>query len=162
MDLSKYDLKNAKANDFDALPAGEYKVVVIEMKEKPTKDGGGVRMEVKLQVCSGQYQNRTLFDGLNVVNKSAQAQAIGRGQLKALCVACGKEDPKTTEELYGKPIIAKVKVGKDQNGNPRNEIAGYKALVTPSAPAAKAPNLVEQAFGEGEPVASGPKANPWG
>lgn len=147
VDFSGYGLAEAKANDFECLPAGEYHAVIVDMEERPTKDGSGVRLNVKLQIGSGQYQNRTVFDGLNVKNKSAKAQQIGVGQLKALCVAAGVDNPKTEKELIGKPVMIKLKVGKDQNGNDRNEVASYKAFVRPTASAAApAKNLVEQAF----------------
>jgi hypothetical protein len=124
---------------------------------KPTKDGSGQRLNLTLQILSGKYQNRTLFDGLNVKNKSQQAEQIGRSQLKAVCVAVNVPDPKVSEELHNKPLMIKVAVGKDQNGNPRNEIKGYKArLPQQAAPQQPAANLVEQAFEEAAPAKS-----PW-
>jgi hypothetical protein len=98
-----------------------------------------------------------LFDGLNVKNKSQQAEQIGRSQLKAVCVAVNVPDPKVSEELHNKPLMIKVAVGKDQNGTPRNEIKGYKArLPQQAAPQPPAANLVEQAFEEAAPAKS-----PW-
>ena len=162
VNFAQYDLATAKANSFDVLPAGEYPCVIVDLEEKPTKDGTGKRLNVKLQVISGSAQNRTILDGFNVVNKSPKAQEIGRGQLKAMCIAAGSENPKTSQELIGKKVVVKVKVKPDDSGNDRNEVTSYKAFVQPSATpaAAKAPNLVEQAFSEGEPAAAA-KANPW-
>lgn len=168
VDFTNYDLKNAKANDFDPLPAGEYQAVVVDMEEKPTKDGTGKRLNVKLQIVTpGQYMNRTVFDGINIVNKSEQAQKIGRGQLKALCIAAGVPDPQNSQQLYGKKIVVKLGISKDDKGNERNEVKSYKAFVASSAPPAakRDPNMIEQAFGEGEAApaeaASGAKVNPW-
>lgn len=152
--LADLDLKNAKENDFEVIPAGEYPAIVTESQMKPTKDGTGERLNLKFQILNGQYQNRTLYEGLNVKNKSEAAQKIGRGQLKSLCIAVNVPDPKTSEELHNKPLVIKVVVGKDQNGNPRNEIKGFKARVAP----AKEPNLVEQAFEGSEET---PKKNPF-
>lgn len=157
VDFSGYGLAEAKANDFEVLPAGEYHAVIMEMEEKPTKDGSGARLNVKLQIASGKHQNRTVFDGINVKNKSEAAQRIGRGQLKALCIAAGNENPRSSQELIGKAVMVKLKIGKDQNGNERNEVASYKAYVRPTAAATASPNLVEQAFAE-EPKA---KTSPW-
>lgn len=153
--LADLDLKNVKENDFEVIPAGEYPAILVESEEKPTKDGTGKRLNLKFQILNGQYQNRTLYGGINTHNKSDAAQKIGRSQLKALCVAVNVPDPKLSEELHNKPLMIKVAVGKDQNGNPRNEIKGYKARVVPAA--AKEPNLVEQAFEGGE----APKKNPF-
>ena len=155
--LADLDLKDVKANVFEVIPAGEYPAILVESEKKPTKDGTGERLNLKFQILSGPHQNRTLYDGLNTHNKSEAAQKIGRSQLKALCVAVNVPDPKVSEELHNKPLMIKVAVGKDQNGNPRNEIKGYKARVVPTAPA-KEPNLIEQAFEGSEQQ---PKKNPF-
>jgi hypothetical protein len=156
--LGDLGLKDVKANDFQVIEPGEYPAVITKSEMKPTKDGSGQRLNLTLQILSGKYQNRTLFDGLNVKNKSQQAEQIGRSQLKAVCVAVNVPDPKVSEELHNKPLMIKVAVGKDQNGNPRNEIKGYKArLPQQTAPQQPATNLVEQAF---EPEAA-PAKSPW-
>jgi len=156
--LGDLGLKDVKANGFQVIEPGEYPAVITKSEMKPTKDGSGQRLNLTLQILSGKYQNRTLFDGLNVKNKSQQAEQIGRSQLKAVCVAVNVPDPKVSEELHNKPLIIKVAVGKDQNGNPRNEIKGYKArLPQQAATQQAAANLVEQAF---EPEAA-PAKSPW-
>ncbi len=155
--LGDLNLKDVKANDFQVIEPGEYPAVITKSEMKPTKDGSGQRLNLTLQILSGKYQNRTLFDGLNVKNKSQQAEQIGRSQLKAVCVAVNVPDPKVSEELHNKPLVIKVTVGKDQNGNPRNEIKGYKArLPQQTAPQQPVQNLVEQAFEEAAPAKS-----PW-
>ena len=155
--LSDLGLKDVKADaGFEVIPAGEYPAIVTKSEMKPTKDGTGQRLNLTLQILSGQYQNRIVFDGLNVKNKSAQAEQIGRSQLKALCVAVNIPDPKSSEELHNKSFTVKLKIGKDQNGNPRNEVAGYKARIQPAALVEK--NMIEQAF---EPTEATPTQNPW-
>lgn len=155
--LGDLGLKDVKANGFQVIEPGEYPAVITKSEMKPTNDGSGQRLNLTLQILSGKYQNRTLFDGLNVKNKSQQAEQIGRSQLKAVCVAVNVPDPKVSEELHNKPLMIKVAVGKDQNGNPRNEIKGYKArLPQQTAQQQPAANLVEQAFEEAAPAKS-----PW-
>lgn len=157
--LSDLNLKDVKENVFEVIPPGDYPAIVVSSEMKPTKDGTGQRINLKIQILSGQYQNRTLFDGLNIKNKSAQAEQIGRSQLKALCVAVNVPNPQDSTELHNKPMMIKVGIGKDQNGNSRNEIKGYKARVASSPPAAKEPNMVEQAF-EGSATEQ-PAQRPW-
>ena len=144
--FESYDLANVKENDFEVIPAGEYPAIITEIEEKPTKDGAGKRLNLKIQIIDGKYQNRTLFDGLNTVNKSAIAQQIGRAQLKSICVALNKPNPKDSSELLNKALMITIKIGKDQQDNPRSEIKGYKARLATAKPVGK--NLVEQAFEE--------------
>lgn len=161
--LTGLDLKNTKANDFDVIPAGDYPAIITKSESKPTKDGTGERLNLQLQILDGKFQNRTLFDGLNVKNKSAMCQQIGRGQLKAICIAVNVPDPDDSSELHNKPLMISVKVGSDDKGNPRNEIKGYKARLTtaakpPVVAAVAGPNMIEQAF---EETAVPTKKNPF-
>lgn len=142
--FSNYDLSNVKANDFEVIPPGDYPAIITECEEKPTKDGGGMRLNLKIQIIDGKYQNRTLYDGLNTVNKSATAQQIGRSQLKSICIALNKVTAKDSSELLNEPLMVTVKIGNDKEGNPRSEIKGYKARLAAAKPVEK--NLVEQAF----------------
>ena len=108
--FASYCLESVKANEFELITAGEYPAVITECEEKDTKDGKGKRLNLKIQILDGKYQNRVLFDGLNTVNASAMAQQIGRSQLKAVCIAINNPNPKDSSELLKKPLIS---VGKD-------------------------------------------------
>ena len=149
--FSNYGLEQVKANDFEVIPSGDYPAIITEMEEKPTKDGTGMRLNLKVQIIDGKYQNRTLYDGLNTVNKSAVAQQIGRQQLKSICVALNNPSPKDSSELLNKALMVTVKIGKDMDGNPRSEVKGYKARLT----TARVAEVVAQ------PTAAGSKVNPF-
>lgn len=158
--LTDLDLKNTQAGgSFEPIPAGEYPAILVHSEKKPTKDGTGARLELKFQILNGPYQNRTLFDGLNIINKSAQAQQIGRGQLKALCLACGVPDPNDSAELHNRPLNIRVAIGKDQNGNPRNEIKGYKSRSESNAQ--QQTNMMTDAFSQPAQTTSASPANPF-
>lgn len=144
-DLGGLGLKEQKAASFELVPAGDYRAIVTKSEMKPTKDGTGKRLNVTLQITGGQYQNRTLFDGFNVVNNSAQAQEISRAQLKALCIAVNVPDPQTSEQLHNKPLMIKVGIKKGQDGTDQNVIKSYKACVDRPSPA-KPQNMIEEAF----------------
>jgi hypothetical protein len=111
---------------FEVLPAGDYDVIVVDSEAKPTKDGQGQRLNVKLQILNGQWQNRYVFDGFNVKNKNPQAEAIALSQLKSLCVAVGVPNPNDSAELHNKPLTVTLKIGKNQDGTDRNEVKSYK------------------------------------
>jgi hypothetical protein len=112
---------------------------------------------LKFQILNGQYQNRTVFDWINIVNKSTEAQNIGRSQLKSICVAVGVENPQHSEELHNRPLTIKVAIGKDQNGNQRNEIKGYKSRTESNNQ--QASQMLQEAFET--PAVLAAKANPF-
>ena len=153
--LSGFDASKVEPNQgFDALPAGDYPAVIIDSKMKPTKAGDGQYLELQLQILNGQFQNRRLFDRLNLVNKNDQAVQIAKGTLSAICRAVNVLTPKDSVELHNKPLTIKVAVSKDQNGNPNNEVKGYKPRHTEAAK-----NMVEEAF---EPETVDANKSPWG
>lgn len=95
---------------FTLIPAGKYKAVIVGDKITTTKDGFGKMLEMSVQIVEGQYAGEKIVDRINIVNKSAQAQAIGQGQLKRLCTLCGVAyPPKDTTGLIGKPMEITVK-----------------------------------------------------
>jgi hypothetical protein len=125
--LSGFNAETVQPNEgFNPLPAGDYPVVITESELKTTKAGTGKYLSLKLQVLDGKYQNRILFDNLNIQNPSEVAQQIGQGTLSAICRAVGVMTPQDSSELHNKPLMATVKIENDQNGNPRNAVKGYK------------------------------------
>lgn len=149
--LSGFDANTVEPNAaFTPIPAGEYQAIISESEMKTTKDGQGKYLQLKLQILNGTYQNRTVFDRLNIVNKNETAVKIAKGTLSAICRAVNILTPNDSSELHSKPLTIVVKVRNDQNGNPQNEVKGYK----PRHTAAQQPNDVEQAFAESaEPAA---------
>lgn len=111
---------------FDALPAGDYDVVIVNTEKKPTKAGDGAYLELTLQVCNGPHQNRKLFDRLHLWNASEKAVAIARGTLSAICRAVNRLNPGDSAELHNLPgLRCKVVVKEDAQRGKYNEVKGY-------------------------------------
>ena len=128
--LNGFDANNVEPNqqDFSPLPAGEYKVMVVNSDVAPVKSGNGEALKLELMVCEGEYENRRLFANLNIIHSSQQAQQIGQGQLSALCHAIGKLKVDDSNELHDIPFIAKVAVKNDQTYGPQNEVKAFKSI----------------------------------
>ena len=137
-DLGGYDPKQVADSDYDALPAGEYKAVIVESERKPTKNGAGHLLNVKFQIIDGQYKNRTVFDRFNLWNASEKAKLIAQQQFKKVCEAVNVMSPKDSSELHMKPLMIKLAVT-EYEGKERNEVKAYKAALSgaSSAPAEK-------------------------
>lgn len=148
-------------NAFEPLAAGDYNVCIVSSEMKQTKDGSGWYLELKLQVLDGKYQNRTLFDRLNLVNKNETAVTIAKGTLSAICRAVGIFTPKDSSELHNRPLKVTVKVENDPQRGAQNVIKGYKSRhvgpQAPVTPAASAPAPVP-AQQLGPPLMTGPAA----
>ena len=114
---------------FQPIPAGAYRCVITKSEFKETKAKDGRYLEFAFQVTEGQpFANRLVWAKLNLENKSPKAVEISRKELSAICHACGKLRVKDSAELHDIPLIVFVKIANDDNGNPQNEIAGFKSV----------------------------------
>lgn len=111
----------------EVVPAGDYLAIIKESEKKDTKAGDGAMIKLTLEIIEkGQYEHRKVFDNLNLWNKSEQAKQIAQSTLSAICHAVGVKQPKDTSQLHNKPLCIVVKT-RMYNGEPQNEVAGYKA-----------------------------------
>lgn len=116
-------------NQFDVIPAGEYEVMITESERKFTKSGDGAYLQLTLEIQSGEFQGRKLFDRLNLENSNRTAVDIAQRQLSQICHAVGVMQVSDSEQLHYKPMIAKVKVRPPRGEyDASNEIGGYLAL----------------------------------
>lgn len=100
----------APAAPMEAVPSGWYSVIITDGEMKPTGAGDGKRMNLEWTITEGPFKGRKIFDGLNLVNPSAQAQQISQGHLSAICHAVGVYQVADVQQLYNKPHQIKVDV----------------------------------------------------
>ncbi len=116
----------------EAVPSGNYPVMITKSEEKPTRAGDGSYIEFEMTIQGGQYNGRKLFDRLNIKNKNEQAVSIAYSTLSAICHVTGRLNITATEQLHGVPFVA-VAVKKERDdqpgsGNMTNEVKGYKDI----------------------------------
>lgn len=116
----------------EAIPSGQYPVVITASQEKPTKSGNGSYIELEMTVQGGQYNGRKLFDRLNIRNPNQTAVDIAYSTLSAICHVTGRMNIADTQQLHGVPFVVVVtkKERDDQpgSGNMSNEVKGYKDI----------------------------------
>lgn len=133
----------------DAIPAGWYNVQIDQSELKPTKDGSGAYLELRLAVLDGQYVGRKVFARLNLKNNNQQAVEIAYKDLSAICHAVGVMQVQDSSQLHGKPMKIKVSVrAATGEYEASNEVKAYK-------------NINENVGGPGAMPAAGGGA-PWG
>jgi hypothetical protein len=138
-DLSWFNANEVQPTQFDVLPAGEYEAVIVSSEMKATQAGTGRYLKLELQVLNGEYQNRKIWDNLNIENPNAHAVTIARGTLSAICRSVGVLTPHDSSELHNKPLRIKVKVSPARDGfDESNKIAAYKPRLTGPGPMAVA------------------------
>lgn len=144
-----FDATTVEPNQpFEVLPAGTYKVQMVDSDMRPTKDGNGQYLWCEFEILEGECQGRKTWDRLNLVNQNQQAVEIAQRSLSALCHAAGRLHVADSQELHFVPVMATIRVrpAKGEYGA-SNEIRGYSAvngsapapMSRPAAPAAAAP-----------------------
>ena len=144
------DLPQSNTGSYEPLPDGDYAVTIEGAEVKATNDQSGQYIKLKMKVSGPSHSGRVLFANLNIRNKSAKAEEIGRAQLGDIMRAIGLATLSDTDQLIGHALTVKVKVKPaDGQYEAGNEVKAYKALAgsaapapsfaAPSAPAAAAP-----------------------
>lgn len=135
----------------EVIPAGDYRMMIVDSAMENTKSGSGQFLKLTLQVIDGPHQGVTLFDRLNLVNQNAKAVEIAQRTLSAICHAVGVLQVQDSAQLHNRPLAARVAYveggrpdGQGGVYGPSNEIKGYKpvsqqAQAAPAQPAYQAP-----------------------
>ena len=86
------------SSQFDAIPAGDYEAIVTGSAMKSTRDGSGQYLELTVEIQSGQFQGRRLWDRLNLQNRNPKAVEIG------LINRNLRYEVQTQTGLHGEPV----------------------------------------------------------
>ena len=121
------DLPESNTGEFQPLPAGWYSATINKASLEPTKDGTGQKIAMRYDITGPTHQGRVVFGNLNIKNKSAKAEEIGRAQLGDIMRALGLRQVSDTDQLVGGSLQIKLDVKTDEQYGTRNEVKGYKA-----------------------------------
>ena len=136
---NEFDAQTVETPSRDPVPAGDYTAIVTNSEMKPNKAGTGEYLSLTFQIADGEHEGRFVWANLNLVHPNEKAVAIARAELAGLCKAVGVLNPKDSADLHGKPVLIRVVLDKDRDGNPRNVVKGFKpAASQPAKPAAPA------------------------
>jgi len=116
----------APADDFAPLPAGEYVAVITASEMKQNNAKTGHYLNLSLEITEGQYQNRKLWDLLNLDNPNPKAVEIAERTLRSIREATDQLGATTSEEFHYKPMVIRVVVEEQPGYSPKNAIKAYK------------------------------------
>jgi len=125
--LSGYDANDYEPSmDFSPIPAGKYRAAIVASEMRDTKRGDGQYLYLEIEILDGEHKGRKLFDRLNLVNPSEQAEEIAKRQLSSICRACGNMTPDDSGDLHDRPMTVSVGVeNRSDTGEPANRVKGY-------------------------------------
>lgn len=157
------ELPEGNSGTYEPLPEGNYNATITKAELKPTSDGTGEMIKLRLDITGPSHQGRVIFSNLNIKNASAKAEEIGRQQLGDIMRAIGLSKVTDTDQLVGGHLNIKVgirdkrtdeKTGKTYEAS--NDVKSYRAISGSAAPSFAAP-----AAGSVAAAAPAKAAPPW-
>jgi hypothetical protein len=143
------DLPTGNTGDYELLPEGLYSAMISKAEVGQTKSGTGTKIDCRFDITGPSHQGRVVFSAINIRNQSAKAEEIGRQQLGEIMRAIGLARLEDSDQLVGGQLQIKVKIKQPSPDDvargysqPRNEVAGFRALAgggLPAPAATKAP-----------------------
>ena len=149
--------------EFKPLPAGWYSVTINKAEIRNTKDETGQYIAVRYDVTGPTHQGRVVFGNLNIKNKSAKAEEIGRAQLGELMRALGLKQVTDTDQLVGGSLQIKLDVreartdaatGKTYDAS--NDVKSFKASGDAMPMAASIPSFPKTSTPAPKPDSAAP------
>jgi hypothetical protein len=117
-----------ESQSYDLIPDGWYDAIITKADLKPTKDQTGERLNIRYDILGPTHQGRVVFVGINIKNKSAAAEEIGRQQLGSIMRAGGIPSLDDSDQLIGLRMQIKVKTRTQDGYDPSNDVSGFKAI----------------------------------
>jgi hypothetical protein len=112
--------------DYSPLPPGRYRAEVTETEVRENKKGTGDYLYLVFSVLDEEFRGKKIFCNLTLNHPNEKAQKIGRGQLSALCQACGKSGMvEDSASLWHIPVVLSVGVETGTDGVDRNTVKGF-------------------------------------
>jgi hypothetical protein len=126
MDLGfHFDASQVEPNrPYEPLPAGEYRVQIVESNYRENESTGSKYVELVMEVLDGEFTGRKHFERLSLWHDNATVVDIAQRTLSAICRAVGVMQISNTQPLEFKPLGMKARVTKRKdNGEWQNQMS---------------------------------------
>lgn len=128
INITEEALVSAGGGSYEPIPEGSYNATIFEAKLEEVRSGenaGKPRFNVQFSITDDGFKNRRVFSYVPLYvakdfwKTKAFFSALGAN------IEAGEFVVPNAGDLAGKPIGVRVKIGTDQNGQPRNEVGGF-------------------------------------
>lgn len=126
--ITEEALAAANSSSYEPVPAGSYNATIYDVKSETVKAGpneGKPRFNVQFRLTGDGVENRRVFGYVSLYTAGDFWKTKAFFSALGYDMKSGKFTVPETNDLLGKPIGVTVKIGTDQNGQPRNEIGGF-------------------------------------
>lgn len=113
---------------YEPVPAGSYNATIFDVKSETVKSGdnaGKPRYNVQFALTGEGVNNRRVFSYIPLYVAKDFWKTKSFFSAIGIDMAAGDFTVPEPNDLAGKPIGVRVKIGADQEGKPKNEVAGF-------------------------------------
>ena len=140
---------------YEPLPAGWYVAMITDSEMRETRTGGQV-LQLRLDIVEGEFENRVIYDRLNLIHDNPQAVEIAQRTLSSICRAVGVMQPQDSEDLHDVPMRIKVAIRPASNGyEASNNVKAYEPVKS------AAPGVAQSKPQQAAPRAAARPKKPW-
>ena len=143
----EYSVDTLPESSFEPVPAGTYDVIINEASSKQNAKGTGSQLVVKYEILGPACVGRVIFDNLNIRHTNKIAEQISLQNLSALLRAVNVPRLRDTDQLLNKRLKIRIVIKEGSDGERRNNIKGYEAVMVASTPARQAATTRAKAAG---------------
>ena len=134
-----FDTSAIESQNFEALPAGWYSVMIVAEEQKEAKSGNGEYVKMEMEVTEGPYKGRKLWEQFSLWHTNPQTVEIAQRGIASIGQALGIAKVGDTVELHNQVFDAKVIVEKSDQYGDQNRIRGYRKHAGTEGPMAPPP-----------------------
>lgn len=123
---------------YEPVPEGSYNATIFDVKSETVKNGdnaGKPRYNIQFRLEGEGVTNRRVFSYVPLYVAKDFWKTKSFFSALGLDMKAGDFAVPEPNDLAGKPIGVRVKIGQDQNGQPRNEVAGFDKSTNDAAAA---------------------------
>ena len=115
------------SSNFEPLPAGWYLAEIVKSEILETKAKNGNKyIKLRFKIIDGKFENRLVFNNLNIINSNSIAEEIAKKELATISEICEEDEIDDTDQLHNIPMGIRLTIREATASYPAsNEIKEY-------------------------------------
>lgn|SRR5690606_16357407 len=114
-------IEQPTTDTYSPVPAGDYEIMITEVKEMQSKEGKAYVTLVS-EIVKGEYRGRKIFDNLYITSENPKAVNIAKRKLNDIAKALDLVVIKEEGDIKHKMLTVNLYIDKDQ----KNQVREYK------------------------------------
>ena len=128
LNITQEALDSTTGGDYTPVPEGSYNATIFNVVSETVKSGpneGKPRFNVQFRLTGAGVENRRVFSYVPLYIAKDFWKTKAFFSALGIDMEVGSFTVPSPDDLAGKPIGVRVKIGTDMEGKPKNEVGGF-------------------------------------